>query len=523
MTSNDNSGRQSNLTGRQLGDYKLLELLASGGMANVYKAEDVKLGRQAAVKILAREMLETDESLGERFQREAKAVAALEHDNIITIYQYGEQEGMYFLVMRLIQGDDLAEELNNLRRQGKLMSPKRLLDILGQIASALDYAHSQGIIHRDVKPSNILLDKNGKAYLTDFGLVLRQKVDKTMGTAFGTPRYISPEQALASDRAVPQSDVYSLAVIVYEALTGQMLFKADTAMQLAMSHVTEPPPPPRTVNPSIPRAVERELLKALDKKPEKRHKTTLLLIQALREAYGPLLDDEPQNVAEVRLSVTPVMGAPPEMKRAQATQKVTTESAPTFIATSEDMRAVRTGKTRLWAGLAGVLAALTIIGGAALLNGRDGAQPSATNAPVATANIQAANTPGSSIPLDYPVMAYYLFDAFALRNEGTTDLNISDLVFIRPDGSDLFSGGGHIPGNVLRPGECLIIRVQGRPVTIPQTWQCGANSTEMILDAQALFWRSDDSATFDMRMRDETMATCAAVNRAEETTCARRE
>lgn len=523
MTSNEQSSGQSNLSGRQLGDYKLLELLASGGMANVYRAEDVKLGRQAAVKILAREMLETDESLGERFQREAKAVAALEHDNIITIYQYGEQDGMYFLVMRLIQGDDLAEELNKLRRQGKLISPKQLLGILGQIASALDYAHSQGVIHRDVKPSNILLDKNGKAYLTDFGLVLRQKVDKTMGTAFGTPRYISPEQALASDRAVPQSDVYSLAVIVYEALTGQMLFKADTAMQLAMSHVTEPPPPPRTVNPSIPRAVERELLKALDKKPEKRHKTTLLFIEALKEAYGPLLDDEPQNVAEVRLSVTPVMGAPPEIKRVQATQKVTTENAPTFVATSEDMRAVRIGRTRLWAGLAGILAALTIIGGAALLNGRAATQSPATNIPSITANTPPANTPGNGAPLDFPVTAYYLFDAFALRNQGTTALNISELVFTRPDGGDAFTSAGHTPGDLLRPGECLIIRVQGRPVTIPQTWQCGANSTEIILDAQALFWRSDDSPTFEIRLRDETISTCAAVSRAQETTCAVRE
>lgn len=286
--------KKDNLIGRQLGDYKLTEAFAAGGMAQIYRGMDVKLGRPAAIKVLPQEILETDEMLTERFQREARAVANLEHDRIVPIYQYGEEADVYFLAMKFIEGEDLADELNRLQRSGELMDVSRMFKLLDQIADALDFAHQAGVVHRDIKPSNIMIDGSDRAYLTDFGLVLRHQVDKTMGTAFGTPRYISPEQALASERAVPQSDIYSLAVIVYEILTGDMVFKADTAMQIALSHISEPPPPPTSVNPAIPKTVEREILKSLDKVPEKRHKTATEFMKALRDAYGDNLPGKSQ-------------------------------------------------------------------------------------------------------------------------------------------------------------------------------------------------------------------------------------
>jgi len=313
MAEEKNAEQTDKLIGQRLGDYKLTQKLAAGGMAKIYYGEDVKLGRRAAIKVLTPEMLEADDTLTERFEREAKAVAHLEHPNIVPIYQFGDAEGgLYFLAMKLIEGEDLADELNRLNKDKQLMPVSRMFKIIEQVAAALDFAHIHGIIHRDVKPSNVLLDKTGKAILTDFGLVLRQQVDKTMGTAFGTPRYISPEQALASEKSVPQSDIYSLAVIVYEILTGSMVFKADTAMQIALSHISEAPPPPRTINPHIPRGVEREILKALSKKPEDRHESAAHFVQALRDAYGDkITEDTEETPGDVQVK-TPVM-RPPEM------------------------------------------------------------------------------------------------------------------------------------------------------------------------------------------------------------------
>ncbi len=280
------ASKHDNLIGRKLGDYEIMERLASGGMASIYIGLDTKLERKAAVKILTPDMTGDDDTLAIRFEREARAVAALEHENIITIYQFGQDEGIYYLAMKYIQGNDLAVELKRLRREGTKMPVDYALNILGQVAAALDHAHAHGIIHRDVKPSNILLENNGKATLTDFGLVLRSTADTTLGTAFGTPRYISPEQAMASERAVSQSDTYSLAVIVFEILTGEVMFKGATPMEIAISHINEPPPKPRSINPDIPQRVEDELLRALDKIPENRHNTATELISAIKQSYN---------------------------------------------------------------------------------------------------------------------------------------------------------------------------------------------------------------------------------------------
>jgi len=277
---------KQDLVGKQLGDYLIKEKVATGGMSYVFLGEDVSLGRRAAVKVLTPDITEDDQSLPERFKREARAVAQLEHDNIIPIYQFGELEGVYFLAMRFIEGHDFADEVNDAKREGKLMDMKRAIDVLSQVASAVDYAHANGIVHRDIKPSNILIDNNsGKAILTDFGLVLWSSVDKTLGTAFGTPRYISPEQATDSQAAVAQSDIYSLAVIMYEMVTGKMLFTGQTPMEMAISHITEKPVPPRTHNPKVPVQVEREILKALDKEPTNRHQTAAEFIEAIETAY----------------------------------------------------------------------------------------------------------------------------------------------------------------------------------------------------------------------------------------------
>jgi len=274
------------LSGRQLGDYQLERKFAAGGMAQIYLGIDQNLGRQAAVKVLTPEILEQDSTLAQRFEREARAVAQLEHDNIIPIYQYGNDDDLYFLAMRFIDGRDLSQLLEEYTSTGKLMPISRALGILEQVASALDHAHKYGIIHRDVKPSNVLIGSDDKTFLSDFGLVLWQSVEKTMGTAFGTPRYISPEQATDSEQSVPQSDIYSLAVMVYEIMTGQSLFTGNTPMEVALAHITETPKPPRSLNPNIPPSAQIEVLKALQKEPTERHQTALEFINALKRAYA---------------------------------------------------------------------------------------------------------------------------------------------------------------------------------------------------------------------------------------------
>lgn len=328
------ASKHDNLIGRKLGDYEIMERLASGGMASIYIGLDTKLERKAAVKVLTPDMTGDDDTLAIRFEREARAVAALEHENIITIYQFGQDEGIYYLAMKYIQGNDLAVELKRLRREGTKMPVDHALSILAQVAAALDHAHSFGIIHRDVKPSNILLENNGKATLTDFGLVLRSTADTTLGTAFGTPRYISPEQAMASERAMPQSDTYSLAVIVFEILTGEVMFKGATPMEIAISHINEPPPKPRSINPDIPQRVEDELLRALDKIPENRHNTATELISAIKQSYNKSAPDavlSDKTDAELptpikRADKTPAFGKD-EMEEAVAAHVDRVESA----------------------------------------------------------------------------------------------------------------------------------------------------------------------------------------------------
>ena len=518
------------LTGKQLGDYKITGLLASGGMAKIYKGVDARLGRQAAIKILTQEMLEADATLSERFQREAQAVAHLDHNHIVPLYQYGEEGDLYFLAMKLIEGGDLADELNAHLRKNKLIDIKRLLDILEQIASALDYAHQQGIIHRDVKPSNILIDTEGRAYLTDFGLVLRQQVDQTMGTAFGTPRYISPEQALASEKAVPQSDIYSLAVIVYEAITGSMIFRADTAMQIALSHISEPPPPPTSVNPNIPKSVERELLKALRKKPQKRHKTAGAFIAAIREAYGDDITDTdpaPLIINDMHASTLPMAPGPAQpAEPAKAPKKTPKPKADdqTYIASTVEL-ARRKRLRRFVAFLAlgaivGVVALVALGGGnpdsddgQAVALATERPAPTATHTPVP--GVEPTPVPVMPVVDGEPVAITYTFEALAFHNESDQTLDISGLS-IEPGAVD----GGSVARQQLPPGECILILLQGRRVDAPESANCAAIYSEILIDSSALFWRQNGTDAFQIRSGDVVIALCPAIQRGEEETCA---
>ncbi len=250
-----------------LGPYRLLELIGQGGMATIYKAYQPGMDRLVAIKVLHPHQAQ-DPHVVERFEHEAHVIAGLEHRHIVPVYDFGQEEGLLYLVMRYMR----AGTVSDLLKRGSL-SLADSASLLTDVAAALDYAHALKIIHRDIKPNNILVDAEGRAYLTDFGLakVLDESLELTLsGAAIGTPAYMSPEQ-VAGQPVSPQTDVYALGVMLYEILTGTPPFVSDTPMAVAMMHLREPVRPPKELNPSITAAAELVINRALMKNPLERY------------------------------------------------------------------------------------------------------------------------------------------------------------------------------------------------------------------------------------------------------------
>ena len=272
------------LEGRNLGKYRVLEPLGRGGMARVYRAYHPQLDRYVAVKVLRSDLVEEEEFLA-RFQLEARAVAALRHPNIVQVFDSDVQDGNYYMVMELLEGDSLRTRLNEYRARRKRMPLDEVTRILLDVLAGLDYAHSEDMIHRDVKPANILLSRRGQAVLTDFGIA--QIVGGTRytvsGALMGTLSYMSPEQGLEG-QCDARSDIYSLGIVFYEMLLGDPPFDAETPLAILMKHVNDPLPVPRKRDPSIPKPFERVILKALSKRPQQRYQSAEEMAQALREA-----------------------------------------------------------------------------------------------------------------------------------------------------------------------------------------------------------------------------------------------
>jgi len=271
-----------------LGDrYQLVRRIGAGGMAQVYVAQDRLLGRDVAVKILHEESA-GDTTYVERFRREAKAVAQLNHPNVVAVYDWGHTtsdasggRSDYYMVMEYVPGPNLKEVV---RARGPLPEDEAL-SIAAQIASALEVAHERGLVHRDVKPHNVLIAPNGRAKVADFGIAHDAGLTELTRTNIvpGTAHYLSPEQA---QRAVldGRSDIYSLGVVLYEMLTGHVPFEGRSLVDVALQHVHDKPVPPRKVRPELSRATEAVVLKALEKDPKKRFQTAEAMRQALERA-----------------------------------------------------------------------------------------------------------------------------------------------------------------------------------------------------------------------------------------------
>ena len=294
------------MIGRKLGRYQILELLGAGGMATVYKADDTRLERQVAIKVIRREVFSPDEMemILKRFEREAKSVAGLSHPNIVGVIDYGKFEGAPYLVMEYLPGGTLKERL------GRPVPWRDAIQLILPIARALEYVHARNIINRDVKPSNILMTENGEPMLTDFGLVKifgdKEKDTTTItssGTGLGTPDYMAPEQW--TGEATAQSDLYSLGVVLYEMITGHRPYVADTPAGVLFKQASEPLPLPTSYIPDLPKDIESVLLRALAKDPANRYQDMHILVKELENLLaGKKVSASTINTEQLREQMT---------------------------------------------------------------------------------------------------------------------------------------------------------------------------------------------------------------------------
>jgi serine/threonine protein kinase len=274
-----------NLAGHTIDRYRIVERIGTGGMAVVYKARDARLDRMVAVKIILKGRIRADDlaPLLERFDREARALAHLSHPNIVKVHDYGNYNGVPYFVMEFLAGGTLSS------RMTQPMPWAEAAKLLAPIARALQYAHQRGIIHRDVKPANILLTETGEALLSDFGIAkLLESVESTGltggGLGVGTPEYMAPEQWVG--QAVPQTDIYALGIVFYQMITGRLPHQAASPAEMLLKHVNEPVVRPKTLVADLPDQVETILLKALAKKPEARYATMDEFAAALEKLAG---------------------------------------------------------------------------------------------------------------------------------------------------------------------------------------------------------------------------------------------
>ena len=391
--------------GSNAGPYRIMEPLGRGGMASVYRAFEPALDRHVALKVLPREFLH-DPGFAERFKREAKAIARLEHPNIVPIYAYDidRAEGIPWMALRLVSGGPLSQLL----KAGRLPLA-RSVEILRGVADALDYAHGKGVVHRDVKPQNVLLDEDGRVYLADFGIAKMLEASGGLtatGMITGTPNYMAPEQATATNVGTP-ADVYALGIVAYEMFTGRVPFAADTPVAILMKHVQEPLPLPSPD--TVPEPLLRALLKCTAKRPDDRWPSAGAFVAALEaglEARTLDVGDVPTlavprpaapTVVSARTAVpAPTVPPPPPTRR-----PLPLVSAPTATEPRAPRGGLGTGAL-VGLGLVGVLVLSGAIGVAVLVL-RGGPTPAPTPASSDVATLperpgRAPDTPATPTP-----------------------------------------------------------------------------------------------------------------------------
>lgn len=407
------------LAGRSLGKFEVLGELGWGGMAVVYKGYHPTLQRHVAIKVLAPHRARNPD-LVQRFLREARAVARLSHPNIVHVYDVGQEQDLYYFIMEYVPGRALSKML----AERRLLPQDEILAIAGQVAAALDYAHEQGLIHRDVKPSNIMVEPKGRAVLTDFGIAWAAEEDRLTveGGALGTPQYMAPEQVQAQDVG-PRTDLYALGVVIYELLAGVVPFDAPSTTAVMHQQVYNPVPPIRTKNPDVPATVEAVLQRALAKLPAERYGSGADLIDAVSRALQGEVVEEPRPEPET--TPTLLFAQKPALSSTESPEVPQTAAA----ARSPLAQAWRRLHLPSWA-WAGAAAALVVV---AFLLVRGLTAPAPPTAP-ATVTATEATVEPSSAPPTTP----------ALRQIGSLSLaDVGQAVFVEGEIGefDAFSSG----------------------------------------------------------------------------------
>ncbi len=345
------------LSGRQLGKYELHNRIGRGGMAEVYKAYHASLDRYVAIKVL-HPFLSEDPEFKERFEREARNIAQLRHPNIVQVYDFDFEptKELYYMVMEYIDGLTLRARLMQLNLQGEQFAVPEAMRITKDMANALAYAHTRNMIHRDIKPGNIIIDKEGRVVLTDFGIarIVSGPHMTASGTMIGTPAYMSPEQGLGQP-GDHRSDIYSLGIVLYQMLVGTIPFDADTPIAIILKHVNDPLPSPTSINSEIPNGLERILYKALAKSPEDRYQNIEEMIYHLD--HLEVASQQPLPPSD--------MGHPSATAMPSISAAVHKSALSQDIATSP-MSSRQRGGCLLW--LALLLLAISAMGGGAYLS-----------------------------------------------------------------------------------------------------------------------------------------------------------
>ena len=265
--------------GTVMGDrYEILEKIGTGGMSDVYRAKDHKLNRMVAMKILRQEFAE-NENFVSKFRTEAQAAAGLMHPNIVNVYDVGDENGVYYIVMELVDGITLKKYIEEKNR----LTVREAVSITIQVAMGLEAAHRNNVIHRDIKPQNIMISREGKVKVTDFGIAKAATSNTITSNVMGSVHYTSPEQARGG-YSDAKSDIYSLGVTLFEMLTGRVPFNGDTTVAIAIKHIQEPIPSVRKYVPDVPLSVEKIVLKCCQKSPDRRYQSASELIRDLKQS-----------------------------------------------------------------------------------------------------------------------------------------------------------------------------------------------------------------------------------------------
>lgn len=392
------------LIGQTIGRYQITEHLGRGGMAEVYKAYQPSLDRYVAIKVM-HAFLADDKDFLTRFEREAKVVATLRHPNIVQVYDFDVANGQYYMVMEYIDGVTLKSMLETMQSRGEWVTLDDAALIVLSVGSALHYAHERKMVHRDVKPANVMIASDGHVILTDFGIakILSATNLTASGAMVGTPSYMSPEQGMGTP-GDERSDIYSLGVMLYQLAVGRLPYDADTPLAVVLKHINDPLPIPRAIKPDLPEAVERVILKSIAKSPDDRYQTVDDMIADLKQAMGMAADitptDSMKRGSAIKLASSTVVGrigavTPPvggSSSSAVATPKP--GASPTIVRmpgtvvaqrpSGGETEPLRPARRPAWLIPLIILVIVVLVGGGALVLSSSAPSPTPTASPTAT-------------------------------------------------------------------------------------------------------------------------------------------